>query len=82
MKQGKPTQDQKEQPARSVQHVGECKDDPHARQVCDGIYADRVDDVLELCEALMAIRTLCGGHSEQSKAITEIVDKAIEEHGI
>lgn len=62
-------------------HDGEdCKNDSSAASVCEGMYAERTDEVLGLVEALQAIRTLAGGHGEQAKAITKIVDDAIEEH--
>ena len=46
----------------------------------DERYAERTDEVLGLVEALDAIRALCAGHDEQSKAITKIADDAIAEH--
>lgn len=49
-----------------------------AHDVCEGMYSDRVDDVLELCDALNAVRALAGEDPE----ILKIVDDAIREHGI
>jgi len=63
---------------RKVKHIGECAHDEIARQVCDGIYQDRVDDNLKLCEALRAVYTLCG----ENKEVAKIVHDAIRDHGI
>lgn len=63
---------------RAVKHVGECAHDESARQVCEGIYRDRVDDNLKLCEALRAVYTLVG----QNKEVAKIVHDAIRDHGI
>lgn len=62
------------------QHGGECATDESARDVCEGMYGERTDEVLGLVEALLAIKTLCGGYAEQEKRITKIIDDAIEEH--
>lgn len=66
--------------ARKAQfrHVGECATDETARQVCEGIYADRVNDNLALCEALRAVYALTG----ENKEIKKIVHDAIRQHGI
>jgi hypothetical protein len=63
-----------------TRHRGECETNESAREVCEGIYAQRTDEVLGLVEALGAIRTLFGGRSEQAKAVTKIIDDAIKEH--
>jgi hypothetical protein len=62
-----------------VSHGKECADED-ARDVCEDVYADRTNEVLGLVEALHAIAGLCAGHSEQSKAITKIIEDSIEEH--
>jgi hypothetical protein len=59
-------------------HVGECATDEIARQVCEGIYKDRCDDNLALCEALRAVYALAG----EDKQIEKIVHDAIAKHGI
>lgn len=64
--------------SKVVKHVGECAIDESARQVCEGIYQDRVDDNLALCEALRAVYALCGENDEVGK----IVHDAIRDHGI
>jgi hypothetical protein len=66
--------------AARPRHDNECADDPYARSVCEGMYAERTDELLGLVEALLAIRALVGGHNKQSRAVTKIVDDAIEEH--
>lgn len=67
--------------ARRGKHDGEhCATDESAASVCDGMYGERTDEVLGLVEALDAIRALAGGHGEQAKAISKIIDDAIEEH--
>lgn len=55
-------------------------DEPHDVEMCDDIYSERSGEVLGLVEALDAIKTLCGGHDEQSRAVQKIVDDAIQEH--
>ena len=54
--------------------------DEHKRAVCEGMYIERTDELLGLVEALQAIIGLCGGHDEQSKAITKIAEDAIAEY--
>lgn len=61
-----------------VNHQGECATDQFARDVCEGIYAERINDVMELCDALRAVYALAG----ENREIAAIVDKAIEEHGL
>lgn len=68
-------------PALPEKHDGEhCATDENAASVCEGMYGDRTNEVLGLVEALLAIRALHGGHTKQSRAVTEIIDAAIEEH--
>jgi hypothetical protein len=64
--------------APQYRHVGECATDETARQVCEGIYEDRVMDNLALCEALRAVYSLAG----ESKEIAKLVHDAIAKHGI
>jgi hypothetical protein len=64
------------------QHKGECETDALSRDVCEGMYADRTDEVLGLVEALDAILALCAGHDEQSKAISKICNDAIMEYAL
>lgn len=52
--------------------------DEYSLQVYEGMYRDRTDDNLKLCEALRAVYTLCG----ENKEIEKIVHDAIREHGI
>lgn len=65
-------------PPPTYSHVGECSTDEFARQVCEGIYKDRCDNNLALCEALRAVYALSG----EDKQIKKIVHDAIREHGI
>lgn len=58
-------------------HGGECLTDEYARAVCEGMYADKCDDVIELCAALRAVYALAGENLE----VRGIVEKAIAEHG-
>jgi hypothetical protein len=60
----------------NVKHFCDCADDKIAQQVCDGMWADRADDVLGLVEALKAVRTLAG----ESEEVRKTIDDAIEEH--
>ena len=50
--------------------------DPY--DVNQGMYADRCDDNLALCEALRAVFALAG----EDKQIARIVEEAIREHGL
>lgn len=63
---------------QSGRHVGECAIDEKAREVCEGVYLDRVDDNLALCEALRAVYALAG----ENKQVQIIVNDAIRDHGI
>lgn len=58
-------------------HCGECADDRHARDVCDGMWEEKCDDVIALCEALRAVLALAG----ENKEVRAIVEKAISDHG-
>ena len=58
-------------------HTGDCAHDSYSRDVCEGMYQEKCDDVIGLCEALRAVLALAG----QDKQIRAIVDKAIREHG-
>ena len=60
-----------------MQHSGECLTDQASRDVCDGMYVDKCDDVLGLCEALRAVLALAG----EDPQVRKIVDDAIAEHG-
>lgn len=59
------------------QHSGECEHDGFARDVCEGMYAEKCDDVIGLCEALRAVLALAG----ENKEVARIVEAAIQEHG-
>ena len=61
-----------------MRHKQECNNDPFAKDVCEGIYGDRVDSNLGLVEALRAVYALVG----QDKQVRKIIEDAIEEHGI
>lgn len=61
-----------------MKHKGECATDSVSRDVCEGMYAERTNDVLALCEALRAVYALAG----QNKEIAKIVEDAIREHGL
>lgn len=58
-------------------HNAECQADSSARDVCEGMYAEKCDDVIGLCEALRAVLALAG----ESAEVRKIVDDAIAEHG-
>ena len=58
-------------------HDRECLEDDSARSVCEGMYIDRVNDIIELCAALRAVYALAG----ESAQVRDIVEKAIKEHG-
>ena len=58
-------------------HSGECEHDRYSRTVCEGMYAEKCDDVIGLCEALRAVLALAG----ENKEVRGIVEKAIAEHG-
>jgi hypothetical protein len=56
----------------------ECLDDKFTADVCTGTYVEKVNDVLGLCEALRAVKTLVG----EDETVLKIIDDALEEHGI
>jgi hypothetical protein len=58
-------------------HDDECKNDLYARSVCEGMWADKCDDVMALVAALRAVYALCG----ESRDVERIVHEAIAEHG-
>lgn len=58
-------------------HSGECRTDRYSRDVCDGMYEEKCDDVIGLCEALRAVLALAG----ESAEIRKVVEDAITEHG-
>lgn len=58
-------------------HNAECHSDQYAKDVCVGMYAEKCDDVIGLCEALRAVLSLVG----EDKQVRKIVDEAIRAHG-
>lgn len=63
--------------AATLKHGGTCRRDPLASAVCEGMYVDRVDDILGLVEALRAVYGLAGENPE----VKRIVHEAIAQHG-
>ena len=53
-------------------------EDKSSADVCEGIYQDRLDDNLALCEALRAVLALAGEDAQ----IAKIIEDVIEERGI
>jgi hypothetical protein len=66
-----------EYPADKMNHGPDCEADPQYKAVCEGIYAEKCDDVLKLQEALRAVYALAG----EDKEIAKIVHEAIAETG-
>ena len=58
-------------------HGSECEHDRYARDVCEGMYAEKCDDVIGLCEALRAVLALVGEMAE----VRRVIEAAIAEHG-
>ena len=58
-------------------HDAECQNDHYARSVCEGMWADKCDDVIALVEALRAVYSLAGEMPE----VCRIVHEAIAKHG-
>lgn len=58
-------------------HSGECEHDTYTRDVCEGMWQEKCDDVIGLCEALRAVLALAG----ENREVRAIVDKAIADHG-
>ena len=58
-------------------HCGECEHDTYARDVCEGMWQEKCDDVIGLCGALRAVLALTG----ENREVRAIVEKAIDEHG-
>jgi len=63
--------------AIAQKHGATCQADSSARDVCEGMYAEKCDDVIGLCEALRAVLALAG----ESAEVRKIVADAIAEHG-
>jgi hypothetical protein len=53
-------------------------EDKYEEDVCAGIYTQRVDDNIALCEALRAVLALCG----ENKEVNEIIETVLEDHGL
>ena len=62
-------------------HSGECLTDEYAKDVCEGMYSEKVDQILDLIEALEAIATLNAGRNKQCQEIRRIALTAIAEQG-
>lgn len=58
-------------------HGKECQDDRYSRDVCEGMYADKCDDVIGLSNSLRAVLAIAG----ESKEVREIVESALLEFG-
>lgn len=58
-------------------HGDDCEHGSFARDVCEGMYAEKCDDVIGLCEALRAVLALAG----ESAEVRRVVERAIDEHG-
>lgn len=57
-------------------HTGECEHDTYSRDVCEGMYAEKCDDVIGLCEALRSVLALAG----ENREVRAIVERVISEH--
>lgn len=64
-------------PTAALMHGATCQADRSAQDVCEGMYAEKCDDVIGLCEALRAVLALAG----ESAEVRKIVADAIAEHG-
>lgn len=58
-------------------HGEKCNSDVYAKDVCEGMYLEKCNDVNGLCEALRAVLALAG----ESEEIRRIIEQAIAEHG-
>ena len=58
-------------------HSGQCLNDERTRDVCEGIYLDRLNDNLQLCAALRAVYAVAG----EDQQVRKIVEEALEQHG-
>lgn len=63
--------------AATLRHKGTCTRDDFARAVCEGMYVDRVADILGLAEALRAVYALAG----ESPEVSRVVHEALRKHG-
>lgn len=61
----------------TLQHGGECLTDDVAREVCEALYEEKVDEVLALVEALEGIATLCAGDDQESRKLRALALVAI-----
>lgn len=48
------------------------------KQVCDGTYMEKVEDVIQLSEALRGVLALAG----ENREIARIIKTALEDHGL
>lgn len=58
-------------------HDDECTNDLYARSVCEGMWADKCDDVTALVDALRVVYSLAG----ENRDVKRIVHEAIAKHG-
>jgi hypothetical protein len=58
-------------------HGEKCNSDVYAKDVCEGMYTEKCNDVNGLCEALRAVLALAG----ESEEVRHIIEQAIAEHG-
>ena len=60
------------------QHGRACQNDQSAQDVCDGTYMEKVEDVIQLSEALRGVLALAG----ENREIARIIETALEDHGL
>ena len=63
--------------AEGLKHGGECLTDPYTKDVCEGMYAEKVDEVLALVQTLEGIATLSAGYSQESKELRKFALQGI-----
>jgi len=60
------------------QHGHKCQNDQSAQDVCDGTYIEKVEDVIQLSEALRGVLALAG----ENREIARVIETALESHGL
>lgn len=60
-----------------IKHGGDCLVDDGALTVCEALYAEKVDEVLALIEALEGVATLCAGTDQESLKLRALALTAI-----
>lgn len=59
-------------------HGADCRADKFAQDVCEGSYGEKVEDVIQLSEALRGVLALAG----ENREVARVIETALESHGL